>query len=99
MGSRAVAPAALAALIGLAALAGCGGATKTTTTVVTAAGQPGSVASVAKTSSGDAVATVQRTPITKASFEHWVSVTAALSHSKAHSKTAAKRSRIRCSAS
>ncbi len=88
MGSRAVAPAALAALIGIAALAGCGGATKTTTTVVTAAGQPGGVAPVAQTSSGPAVATVQQTPITKASFEHWVSVTASLSHSKAHGKAA-----------
>lgn len=88
MGSRAVAPGALAALIGLAALAGCGGATKTTTTVVTAVGQSGSATSVAQTSALDAVATVQRTPITKASFEHWLSVTAALGHSKAHSKAA-----------
>lgn len=74
--------------MGIVALAGCGGATKTTTTVVTAAGQPGGVASVAQTSSGPAVATVQGTPITKASFEHWVSVTASLSHSKAHGTTA-----------
>ena len=87
MGSRAVAPAALAALIGLAALAGCGGgSTKTTTTVVTAAGQSGSAASVAQVSAADVVATVEQAPITKASFEHWVSVTAALNHSKAHSK-------------
>jgi Raf kinase inhibitor-like YbhB/YbcL family protein len=88
MGSRAVASAALAALIGLAALTGCGGSTKTTTTVVTAVGQSGSATSVAQTSAVDAVATVQRTPITKASFEHWMSVTAALSHSKVHSKAA-----------
>ncbi len=87
MRSRAVAPAALAALIGLAALTGCGGATKTTTTVVTAAGQAGS-ASVAQTSAADVVATVEGTPITKTYFAHWTSVTAALSHSKAHSKAA-----------
>jgi Raf kinase inhibitor-like YbhB/YbcL family protein len=84
MGSRAVASAALAALIGLAALTGCGGSAKTTTTVVTAAGA-GSAASVAQTSAADVVAMVERTPITKASFAHWASVTAALSHSKAHS--------------
>jgi Raf kinase inhibitor-like YbhB/YbcL family protein len=88
MGSRAVAPAALAALIGLAALVGCGGSTKTTTTVVTAPGQAGSAASVAQVSPADVVATVEQTPITKASFEHWTSVTAALNHSKAHSKAA-----------
>lgn len=88
MGSRAVAPAALAALIGLAALAGCGGTTKTTTTVVTAAGQSGSAGSVAQVSTADVVATVEQTPITKASFEHWVSVTAALNHAKVHSKAA-----------
>ncbi len=88
MGSRAVAPAALAALIGIAALAGCGSGAKTTTTVVTAPGQSGSVASAAQTSSGPVVATVQQTPIAKASFEHWVSVTASLSHSKAQSKAA-----------
>jgi Raf kinase inhibitor-like YbhB/YbcL family protein len=90
MGSRAVAPAALAALVGLAALTGCGGSTKTTTTLVTAPGQAGSSASVAQTSTAtaaaDVVATVQQAPITKVSFEHWTSVTAALSHSKAHSK-------------
>jgi Raf kinase inhibitor-like YbhB/YbcL family protein len=89
MGSRAVAPATLAALIGLAVLTGCGGTTKTTTTVVTTAtGQGASAAraSVAQTSSGPVVATVQQTPITKASFEHWTSVTAALSHSTTHSK-------------
>jgi Raf kinase inhibitor-like YbhB/YbcL family protein len=90
MGSRAVAPAALAALIGLAALTGCGGATKTTTTVVTSAGQAGSSASAAPSSVADAVATVEKTPITKASFEHWTSVTAALSHSKTRSGTALK---------
>jgi Raf kinase inhibitor-like YbhB/YbcL family protein len=90
MGSRAVAPAVLAALIGLAALTGCGGATKTTTTVVTAPGQTGSAASVAQTSTADAVATVEQTPITKASYEHWTSVTAALDHSKAHSRAALK---------
>ena len=85
MRSRAVAPAALAALIGLAALTGCGGgSTKTTTTVVTAAGQSASVVPVAKTSSGPVVATVRQTPITKASFEHWMSVTAAIGHSTAH---------------
>jgi Raf kinase inhibitor-like YbhB/YbcL family protein len=94
MGSRAVAPAALAALIGLAALTGCGGGTKTTTTVVTAAGPAGSVASVAQTSTGDVVATVERTPITKASFEHWTSVTAALDHSKAHSRAAALKNQV-----
>ncbi len=88
MGSRAVAPAALAALIGLAALTGCGGTAKTTTTVVTAAGQAGSAASVAQASAADVVAVVEQTPITKTSFEHWVSVTAALNHSKAHSKAA-----------
>ena len=88
MGIRAVAPAALAALIGLAALTGCGGSTKTTTTVVTAVGQSGSATSVAQTSAVDAVATVERTPITKASLEHWMSVTAALNHSKVHSKAA-----------
>jgi Raf kinase inhibitor-like YbhB/YbcL family protein len=86
MGSRAVAFAALTALIGLAALTGCGGSTKTTTTVVTAAGQAGNQATQAV--AGEAVATVERTPITKASFEHWTSVTAALSHSKAHSRAA-----------
>lgn len=85
MGSRSVAPAALAALIGVAALTGCGGGgTKTTTTVVTAGGQGASVASVAQASSGPVVATVQQTPITKASFDHWMSVTAAISHSTAH---------------
>ena len=88
MGSRAVAPAALAALVGLAALAGCGGGAKTTTTVVTAAGQAGSAASVGQISAADVVATVERTPIAKASYEHWTSVTAALDHSKAHSKAA-----------
>jgi Raf kinase inhibitor-like YbhB/YbcL family protein len=87
MGSRAVAPAALAALMGLAALTGCGDGTKTTTTVVTAAGQAGSPASVAQTSAADVVATVEGTPITKASFAHWTSVTAALNH-RAHSKAA-----------
>jgi Raf kinase inhibitor-like YbhB/YbcL family protein len=84
MGSRAFAPAALAALIGLAALTGCGGSTKTTTTVVTAAGQSASAAPVAQTSAGPVVATVQQTPVTKASFEHWMSTTAAISHSTAH---------------
>ncbi|HEV3321786.1 MAG TPA: SurA N-terminal domain-containing protein [Solirubrobacteraceae bacterium] len=88
MGSRAVAPAALAALIALAALTGCGGATKTTTTVVTAAGQAGSGAPATQASVGETVATVERTPITKASFEHWTSVTAAVSHSKSHSRAA-----------
>jgi Raf kinase inhibitor-like YbhB/YbcL family protein len=79
----------LAALMGIAALAGCGGATKTTTTVVTAPGQSGSVAPAAQTSSsGPAVATVQQTPIAKASFEHWVSVTASLSHTKTQGKAA-----------
>ncbi len=87
MGSRAVAPAALAALIGLAALAGCGSGAKTTTTVVTAVGQAGSTASVAQTSAAD-VATVQQTPITKAAYQHWTSVTAALSHAKTHSSAA-----------
>ncbi len=88
MGSRAVAPAALAALVVLAVLTGCGGSTKTTTTLVTAPGQADSPASVAQTSTAaaDMVATVGQTPITKACFEHWTSVTAALSHSKAHSK-------------
>jgi Raf kinase inhibitor-like YbhB/YbcL family protein len=85
MGSRAVATTALAALIGLAALTGCGGSAKTTTTVVTTVGA-GNAASVAQSSAVEAVATVQGTPITKASFEHWTSVTAALSHSKAHSR-------------
>ncbi len=84
MGSRAVAPAALAALIGLAALTGCGSGAKTTTTVVTAVGQAGSTAPVAQTSAAD-VATVQQTPITKAAYQHWTSVTAALSHAKTHS--------------
>ncbi len=88
MRSKAVAPAALAALIALAALTGCGGATKTTTTVVTAVGQAGSGASATQASVGDAVATVERTPITKASFEHWTSVTAALNHAKAHGRAA-----------
>ncbi len=88
MGSRAVAPVALAALIGLGALTGCGGATKTTTTVVTAVGQAASDASAVHAPAANAVATVERTPVTKASFEHWVSVTAAVSHSKAHSKAA-----------
>lgn len=85
MGNRAVAPAALAALMGLAALTGCGGATKTTTAVVTAVGQSSGAPST-QASVGAAVATVQQTPITKASFEHWTTVTAALSHSKAHSR-------------
>ena len=88
MGSRAVAPAALAALIGLVALTGCGsGGAKTTTTVVTV-GQGASGSSAVQASAADAVATVERTPITKTSFEHWVSVTAAVGHSKAHSKAA-----------
>jgi hypothetical protein len=93
MGSRAVAPAALAALIGLAALTGCGGTTKTTTTVVTAPGQAGQAARVASATQaavGETVATVERTPITKASFEHWMSVTAALSHTRAHNGVALK---------
>ncbi len=88
MGSRVVAPAALAALIGLAALTGCGGATKTTTTVVTAPGQAASGASATQAAVGATVAAVERTPITKASFEHWMSVTAAISHSKTHTKAA-----------
>ena len=90
MGSRAVAPAALTALVGLAALTGCGGATKTTTTVVTAPGQAAGVTSATQASAGATVATVERAPITKASFEHWMSVTAALSHAKAHNSAALK---------
>ncbi len=90
MGSRAVAPAALTALVGLAALTGCGGTTKTTTTVVTAPGQAASAASATHASTGPTVATVERAPITKASFEHWMSVTAALSHAKAHNSAALK---------
>src|SRR5579863_8861678 len=90
MGSRVAAPPALAALIAAVALAGCGGATKTTT-VVGAAGRASTGAGVARTSTaagGEAVATVQRTPIAKASYEHWLAVTAVLSHSKAHSHAA-----------
>jgi Raf kinase inhibitor-like YbhB/YbcL family protein len=90
MGSRAVAPAALAALIGLAALTGCGGTTKTTTTVVTTPGQAVSATPATQASVGATVATVERAPITKTSFEHWMSVTAALSHAKAHNSTALK---------
>jgi Raf kinase inhibitor-like YbhB/YbcL family protein len=90
MGSRAVAPAALAALIGLAALTGCGGTTKTTTTVVTAPGRASGGGSATQASVGATVATVERTPITKASFEHWMSVTAALSHAKAQHRAALK---------
>jgi Raf kinase inhibitor-like YbhB/YbcL family protein len=84
MGSRAVAPGALVALAAVAALAGCGGATKTTTTLVTTPGQAGSDASATQASTAATVATVERTPITKASFVHWLGVTAAVSH--AHSK-------------
>jgi Raf kinase inhibitor-like YbhB/YbcL family protein len=88
MGSRAVVPGALVALIAVAALAGCGGATKTTTTLVVAPGQSSSAVPAKQASAGQVVATVQRTPITKASFVHWLAVTAAVSHSKAHSGTA-----------
>jgi phosphatidylethanolamine-binding protein (PEBP) family uncharacterized protein len=91
MGSRAVAPGALVSLIAVAALGGCGGATKTTTALVTAPGQAGGAASAAQASgasAGEPVATVERAPITKASFEHWASVTAAVGHAKAHSEAA-----------
>lgn len=66
------------------ALAGCGEGSSFTTTV---SGSPAASTSVAQTAAADAVATVERTPITKASYKHWLSVTAALDHS-AHSKTA-----------
>jgi phosphatidylethanolamine-binding protein (PEBP) family uncharacterized protein len=76
----------LGSLIGLVAavaLAGCGGGSK----AATAAG--GATTPVGQASAaGEAVATVGPTPISKVSLEHWMSVTAALSHSKAHSKAA-----------
>jgi phosphatidylethanolamine-binding protein (PEBP) family uncharacterized protein len=95
MGRRAVAPPALALLIAAAALAGCGGGAKTTTGTVTVAGADGpsgatrhvvagglAAAQAASGVPAADVATVRRTPISKASFAHWMKVTAALSGSK-----------------
>ncbi len=81
-GSRRVG--ALVALGAAAVLAGCGGSTKTTTAVVTAAGPNSSGTAVPATAAsvGPVVATVGQTPITKASFEHWSAVTAAIGHAK-----------------
>lgn len=76
---------ALVALGATALLAGCGGGTKTTTAVVTAGGSSaGASATATAASAGPVVATVQQTPITKASYEHWTAVTAAIGHAKSH---------------
>lgn len=82
MGSRGFAP-AIVGLIASAAFAGCGGGSNvaTVTTTVTQAGGTQSPSA----SSGEAVATVDQTPIAKATFDHWMAVTAALSHSTTRS--------------
>lgn len=72
----------LGGLLAAAALA-CGSAAKQTTVVHTVPAasnvrDPGAPARKASGSS-EAIATVGRTPITKATFEHWMSVTSALS--------------------
>jgi Raf kinase inhibitor-like YbhB/YbcL family protein len=77
MGSRGFAP-AVVGLIASAALVGCGGGSNVatvTTTVTQASG------SQAPSAGGEAVAMVDQTPIAKATFDHWMAVTAALSHS------------------
>jgi Raf kinase inhibitor-like YbhB/YbcL family protein len=82
MGSRGFGP-AVAGLIASAALAGCGGGSNVatvTTTVTQASG------SQAQSAGGEAVATVDQTPIAKATFAHWMAVTAALSHSTARTQ-------------
>ncbi|HXA54334.1 MAG TPA: hypothetical protein VNV37_05605 [Solirubrobacteraceae bacterium] len=82
------------ALILAAALAGCGGGGGTTTTgTVTVAGTDGASGGRTHVVEGGLaaeqaasgvpaadVAMVQRTPISKVSFEHWMKATAALSH-------------------
>jgi Raf kinase inhibitor-like YbhB/YbcL family protein len=64
------------------ALSGCGGgsSTSTSTTSTTIASGSG-VSSQAALASGETVATVDRTPIAKATFAHWLAVTTALSGS------------------
>ncbi|HXB64659.1 MAG TPA: SurA N-terminal domain-containing protein [Solirubrobacteraceae bacterium] len=81
-GRRTVGAGGLAALATAAALSGCGGGAKTTTDVVTGASGQTGVAVASHASVGPVVATVQQAPITKASFEHWTSVTAAIGHAK-----------------
>lgn len=72
------------------AIAGCGGSssgTSPTTTVAAGANVPAGAAKTAKTAPGstDVVATVNGVAITKAAYEHWLAVTAALSGKSGHS--------------
>ena len=77
----------LVALVAAATFSGCGSGGSGPTTVVYTAPAASNVhdpgAPAGRTSaSSETVATVGRTPITKAAFEHWVSVTSTLSASK-----------------
>jgi SurA N-terminal domain len=102
---RAVAPCALP-LVGVLAISGCGssegsGSQSTSTTTVTVAGNvPGHTttahtATHAAHGSGEVVATVNGAPITHASFQHWLAVTAALSGSSEHSASTSRSVRDR----
>jgi Raf kinase inhibitor-like YbhB/YbcL family protein len=89
MGRRVLAPPALVGLIAAAAIAGCGSSTSTTTTTVASAAAAGGTSTTGTRVSvrqvlehGNAVAVVAQTPISKADFDHWQSVTSALSDSK-----------------
>jgi Raf kinase inhibitor-like YbhB/YbcL family protein len=64
------------------ALSGCGGGSSTSTSTTSATEASGSgVSSQAALSSSETVATVDRTPIAKATFDHWLAVTTALNGS------------------
>lgn len=91
--NRSRAPLALIALGAAAALVGCGGGGSSTTTTVSAVGNAsasrvpvGQTAGLAA-AHAEAVVTVGRAPITKTTFEHWVAVTAAVSHAQANART------------
>ena len=76
-----------ASMAGALAIAGCGGSSSSTTstTVTVGANVPGATKTT-KTAAGsaDVVATVNGVAIAKASYEHWLAVTAALSGSGGH---------------
>jgi Raf kinase inhibitor-like YbhB/YbcL family protein len=83
---RITAAVALIASSAAVALGGCGSSSQTTTTVVTVPGGPsaGSPSPRQATAGGATpIVTVEKTPIAKATLEHWMAISAAISHAKA----------------